>query len=550
MEIRKFTGQAKNCLSSSRIQLTIIGVTYFFFRTGVSMFDTIVGPYLLRAVCEKRFLNNITICGNIEQLPVIESEVRKEAGIYFIIYRLFVSVPVIFSGLFFGAWSDKRGRKIPMLVPCVGIIFSAIIYICSMYTGSLAVWIALLGTLPQSVFGNTAVAAMSVNSYVATVSDRNHRTKYISLFDGISAVGQAFGAVLAGLLKWELLISFSVVVGIQCLTALSIAVFVQEIDSTMKNEYIEHIELETGNSNCSKILNGIKTYTDLLKESGTNSFRSIVMAYLILTFIYGCDTNGVDDVFLMYVTARPFSWTKSWYSYYLAIRCITYGFSLLVLLPFMLHVFKMSDSTVIILGLLCNVSRYFGVGLSNTSWMIYALLIVWTTALLARPCIWSILSKTVNEHELGKMFINFAIIDTLSKCIGSAVFVYLYSSTVNICPGLVFYVMGGINVLILAARISSKCFRKDEKLSITRIVTQSCECRRPETDVPAQNQSSNELSSTALKEIELTSKHIQNAISSGNSNTKSFKYCSTEKVHLNETSSFKKHKYSSDWPKS
>ncbi|XP_060572356.1 proton-coupled folate transporter-like [Ruditapes philippinarum] len=342
------------------------------------MFDTIVGPYLLRAVCEKRFLNNITMCDSLEQLPVIENEVRKEAGIYFIIYRLFLNVPVICSGLFFGAWSDKRGRKIPMLVPCVGIILSAIIYICSLYTGSVAVWIALLGTLPQSIFGNTAVAAMSVNSYVATVSDRNHRTKYISLFDGISAVGQAFGAVLAGLLKWELVISFSVVAGIQCLTALSIAVFVQEIDSSMKNEYIEHIEPETGNSNCSKILNCIKTYTDLLKESGTNSFRSIVMAYLILTFIYGCDTNGVDDVFLMYVTARPFSWTKS---------CCTY----------------------------------------------------------------------------------------------------------------------------------LECFKKDEKLSITKIVTQSGECRRPETDVPEQNQCSNELSSTALKESELMPKHVQNGLCSGNS---------------------------------
>jgi PCFT/HCP family folate transporter-like MFS transporter 1/3 len=156
------------------------------------MFDTIVGPYLLRAICEKRFLNNITICDNIEQLPVIESEVRKEAGIYFIIYRLFVSVSVISSGLFFGAWSDKRGRKIPMLVPCVGITLSAIISICSLYTDSLAVWIALLGTVPQSVFGNTAVAAMSVNSYVATVSDRNHRTKYISLFDGIKCCRTSF----------------------------------------------------------------------------------------------------------------------------------------------------------------------------------------------------------------------------------------------------------------------------------------------------------------------------------------------------------------------
>jgi hypothetical protein len=105
--------------------------------------------------------------------------------------------------------------------------------------------------------------------------------------------------------------------------------------------------------------------------------------------------------------------------------------------------------------------------------------------------------------------------------------------------------MGGINVLILAARISGKSLRKDEKLSITKIVTQSGESRRPEKCVPEQNQCNNEQSLT-IKESELMPKHVQNAICSGNSSTNLHKYSFAEKVHLNETSSFSKHKYSSN----
>ncbi|XP_045206304.2 proton-coupled folate transporter-like [Mercenaria mercenaria] len=453
--------QSRKCLSTVRLQVGVVSVSYFLFRIGATMFDTIVGPYLLRVVCEKRFLENRTICDRLEQNPVIENEVREYAGFYFILYRLFLNIPAIFSGLFCGAWSDRKGRKIPMLFPCVGIILSAMCFIISLYMGPLAVWVALLGTLIQSVSGNTPVFAMTVNSYIASGSDNDQRTKQISMLYAMSSFGMSFGAFLAGLLKWELLISYGIVIGFQCLTAFVIILFLRETGNNPKNGYTEHkSETETNGITCSNLSSGIKSYISLLTEKGTNSVQTVVIVQLCLTFIYGCDINGVEDVLLMYVTARPFNWSKSWYSYYVSIRHISTGFVLLVLLPFLSNVLKLSDCTVISLGLLCNVSRYVGTGLSNKSWMIYALMTVWSVSLVTRPCNWSTLSKAANEQEQGKMFTLFSITDTVSKCVGSMVYVNLYGATVAFCPSIAFYLMGFVNVVMLLAGIASICYRR------------------------------------------------------------------------------------------
>ncbi|XP_045206305.2 uncharacterized protein LOC123558496 [Mercenaria mercenaria] len=292
--------QTRKCLSTVRMQVAVVGVIYFLFRVGLSMFDTTIGPYLLRVVCEKRFFEN-NDCDRLEQLLVIENEVREYAGFYFILFRLFLSVPVICSGLYCGAWSDRKGRKIPMLFPCVGTILSAMAFIMSLYIGPQAVWTALLGTLVRSVFGNTIVFAMSVNSFIASVSDNDQRTKQISIIYAISSFGETFESLLAGLLKWEFLLSYGIVIGIQSLTVIIIIVFLRENENNISNEYIEHTsETETNSLICSKLSRGIKSYATLLTESGTNSVRIMVIVQLCLTLIYGFDINGVEDVLLMY----------------------------------------------------------------------------------------------------------------------------------------------------------------------------------------------------------------------------------------------------------
>ena len=78
-------------------------------------------------------------------------------------YRLLANIPAMLIGLLFGARSDTRGRKLPMIVPSTGSCLAIVVYVVSTQVRKWKSNLLLLGAACQGMFGKSPVIAMAVN---------------------------------------------------------------------------------------------------------------------------------------------------------------------------------------------------------------------------------------------------------------------------------------------------------------------------------------------------------------------------------------------------
>jgi MFS family permease len=80
---------------------------------------------------------------------------------------LVLNLPALLLGLFCGAWSDRVGRKIPVMLSSFGTIVAVLFYMLSLFfiTSESAAFIALLfvGAAIRGAFGKATVITMAMH---------------------------------------------------------------------------------------------------------------------------------------------------------------------------------------------------------------------------------------------------------------------------------------------------------------------------------------------------------------------------------------------------
>lgn len=112
--------------------IVVINIMMFLYKAGEAMLDATTRPYLIRAVCyeilKTNNQGNETECSSLENHPAMEDQVQKQSGYYLIYYRLLLNIPAILLSLFCGSYSDRHGRKLPILLPCFGGMAAVMMY--------------------------------------------------------------------------------------------------------------------------------------------------------------------------------------------------------------------------------------------------------------------------------------------------------------------------------------------------------------------------------------------------------------------------------------
>jgi len=172
-------------------------------------------------------------CKHLHHHPDRELIVQDTAAHYMMYYKLLLNAPAMLLVLFCGAWSDRAGRKLPIILTCFGTTTAVVLYMSSIYVGGLMgggngrghvghhavpfLPLLLLGAAVRGSFGRSAVMTMAVHSYVSDHSARDRRTQKLSNLVAMSHFGYLVGSMSAGLLLEHLgfMCVFLTVTGIQ-----------------------------------------------------------------------------------------------------------------------------------------------------------------------------------------------------------------------------------------------------------------------------------------------------------------------------------------------
>jgi len=145
----------------------IAEAVFFLFKTGEALLEPTVRLFIASGVCLQELRNDTDMCDNLNAFPESEIHVQKLSAYYLAIYKLVLNLPVVFLAAFCGAWSDRIGRKLPIITSAFGTILAVVFYMSSLFmmtSGSgLFLTFVFMAAAVRGAFGRSSVMTMAVH---------------------------------------------------------------------------------------------------------------------------------------------------------------------------------------------------------------------------------------------------------------------------------------------------------------------------------------------------------------------------------------------------
>ncbi|XP_041348395.1 proton-coupled folate transporter-like [Gigantopelta aegis] len=418
----------------------------FLSKTGESMLDAIIRPYIVQAVCRDMSSGNTLMCTSTNDVYSVQDDVQSTAARYIMYYRILMTVPAVLLALLCGAWSDRNGRKISMAIPGVGGVLSVVVFLITFKYKEHTLPLILVGAAIQGMFGKASLLPMAVQSYVSDITDDDQRTHKMGRLMSMQYIGMFAGSLLASILEDTTSLEVALCAGsaVHALTVFITLFWIQEVvpGQTSKTESDSDLKCTLFS------LSGLMQSLTVLSKERKNNFRSIIVILFISALINQICRIGDADVTVLFVQRSPLFWPESWYGYLLALDYCVMGAVLLLLLPLLSNVLHFSDVTLLMIAIFFKLIRSFWAGFCTKTWMMYTSMAIGGLAGMLTPVIRSFTSKHVQDDEQGKAFSLLSSGETASKLLGSIIFTNIYSATVSLFPGLT-YLFEGFLYLVM-----------------------------------------------------------------------------------------------------
>lgn len=151
----------------------VVNIIFFLYKVGELMLDIMIKLYLVIVVCYDIYMygkdKNNMLCMDLDKYLELENYMQSLLGNYFIYYRLFLNIFVIFLVFLCGFYSDCYGRKIFVFLFSFGSVFVVLFYILSDLVLLYRIFLIFCGLVFQGFFGKSFVIIMVVNSIVCDV---------------------------------------------------------------------------------------------------------------------------------------------------------------------------------------------------------------------------------------------------------------------------------------------------------------------------------------------------------------------------------------------
>ena len=213
---------------------------FFLAKCADAMLDPAIRLYIYKSLCIIDYGYKVN-CNDpaITLKPHQEEAIQTLAAYYISMYKLSVNLPSAALGLFCGAWSDKVGRKLPVLISCFGATISALLALISTSKARYAVPLIMFSALVRGTCGKSNIISMALCSYVTDTTEITQRTTRMGYLLAMNYFGYFVGSTLLGsLLELSTIpVVFCVFIGINLLIVIVSVLFLREDTNRGYYEY-------------------------------------------------------------------------------------------------------------------------------------------------------------------------------------------------------------------------------------------------------------------------------------------------------------------------
>lgn len=382
---------------------------------------------------------NVSTVNKSDPEYILQQKVSSETSKW-VLYLFVVDFSVaLFTTILLGSWSDKVGRKIPLMISACGICILMLTYVIVVNL-SLPVPVLLIGHFLCGLSGDLGNIFGCSFSHIADISEKRNRTFRMAILETSIGLGGFIASLSGG--AWVETAGFQqpfwFLLGISFINVLYIGF---RLESTYNGTFIGNFRyLFT-----KKIF--IHMY-NVLKPQEDNKGRHInIILYSVCFLLAVMVVNGVNDILVVYEISLPYCWDFILVGISLAIGQLGYFFSatLLKLFPSV-----RSEFWLTMLGAVSNMSSCMVLAFSKTTWMIFLGLSLKLCFNLPAPIIRSQITRLVSLNEVGFVLGLISCAQNIGKLVAPPLFNGIFALTINSAlPGGTFLIGTGLFIIFI-----------------------------------------------------------------------------------------------------
>ncbi|XP_037079420.1 proton-coupled folate transporter-like [Pollicipes pollicipes] len=408
----------------------------FLFMVGSYMQYTALQSLIYAKVCQERYSSYVCDTLDLAEHKPQEDEVQDQSSYWMLLSNVALAVPSVISGIYIGTWSDVFGRKVPLLLPPLGQILSALA----------PVDLVILASGVAGALGGFAGMILVVMSYLSAVTATGARTARVGVLEAMSLLGGFIGPFVGSLVfeqagrTW----TFCALLIINVAIVLYVVLLVREVPPPCPPPAADSLcETLTQLFSLRHLLDAILTSV----RSREGRRRRYILMLLASSFVIMLNSSGEMHATYLFVRDAPLAVEDSTYFAYFAYKYGISSAALLIGMPLSRRYFPLSDTALSGLGLTSKILGLIWLGFAVNKAMLFIAPLVMILNTFCIPPIRSMLSKLVEDNEQGRIFSMVMVIESLCSLFGSLVYNSVYPATRRHLHGLVF-LLGAASLLV------------------------------------------------------------------------------------------------------
>ena len=374
----------------------------------------------------------------------LAGEVQKSVGQLNMIMSGVTALPAVISYILLGANCDRIGRRPLLILPCIGRILRFIILLLLVQFNLSNVWL-VVSSVVEGMFGSNSVLLLGAIAYISDCTNVHQRSRALLLEEAVVALTRIFP--LLGLGFWlqhhDYTLPVSINLGIN-LAALIYIFLLQPESYGENNRQIFHFLRQLKRIRLSPIRGTYRVF--LIQRPGHNQ-RTIILLTAIQIALFVV-LFGFVSIHPLYLYGKPLCFNA------LDLAILTSAqFSLMIIISIILSFFErryiMTSLLIPLIGTVTYMIHLILFGLAHTVWLLYLAVFIGCLFFVVMAVLRSQLTKLVNPEEFAVVFIATGIVEALGSYVIGIITNQIYTETVTIYSGIVFFILAGLTLIPL-----------------------------------------------------------------------------------------------------
>ncbi|KAI5279535.1 Solute Carrier Family 46 Member 3 [Manis pentadactyla] len=394
--------------------------------------------------------SNASECEKNKSSPIFlsQEEVQKKVSLFSMQMDISGLIPGLVSTFILLSYSDRQGRKFPLILSSVGALASSV-WLCLLSYFNFPFQLLIASTFIFALCGNSTTFLGASFAYIVDqCKEQKQRTIRIAIIDFLLGLVTGLTGLSSGYFIRELgfVWSFLIITMVLTVNLMYILFF---LDDSVKESSSQNVSMS-----CSEGFKNLFYQTYMLFKNASGNRRSLLCLLLFTMITYFFVIIGISPIFILYELDSPLCWNEVFIGYGSALGSISFLSSFLGIWFFS---YCIEDIHMAFIGILTTMAGMALTAFAKTTLMMFLVRLPFLFTVVPLSVLRSMMSKVVDSTEQGTLFACIAFLETLGGVTAVSTFNGIYAATVAWYPGFTFLLSAGLLLIPVISLCVVRC---------------------------------------------------------------------------------------------